>query len=195
MSIKNLIVGMVCLFFVGVGYAKVVHLSLSGEVNSQMSTYVGANTSKLVNTDVIVLDINSPGGDVQSMLEIMNNLHRSGAHVVAVVNSYAASAAAFIAFTSDEVYINPSALVIFHVGRVYTPTGEIVCSRQQKSSVCRGLYDLSVQLFSYVTKSFPHVINNKEMAYVQNGNDLFLLGSALIGRNTNIYTVKLFPYK
>lgn len=65
-------------------------------------------------TTQIKLLLNSPGGDVWEGLAILNALRSHPAHVVAVVEGIAASAASFIATGVDELQIMPNAELMVH---------------------------------------------------------------------------------
>lgn len=55
----------------------------------------------------IILDINTPGGAVQSALDIADIIGRADVPVTAYVNKRALSAGAYIALQADEIYMAP----------------------------------------------------------------------------------------
>jgi len=61
----------------------------------------------------IVLDVDSPGGSVFGVDELSAKIHaaRGGKPIVAVANSYAASAAYYIATAADELVVTPTGQV------------------------------------------------------------------------------------
>ena len=65
-------------------------------------------------TAQIKLLVNSPGGDVWEGLAILNALRAHPAHVVAVVEGIAASAASFIVAGVDELQVMPNAELMVH---------------------------------------------------------------------------------
>lgn len=64
--------------------------------------------------DTIVLRINSPGGEVFEGLTILNMFRAHGAHVIAVVDGLAASAASFIAAGCHETVMSPGTQMMIH---------------------------------------------------------------------------------
>lgn len=66
------------------------------------------------NTDDLVLNIASNGGDVFAASEIYTMLRDSGRNVVVNIQGLAASAASVIAMAGDEVNISPTAQIMIH---------------------------------------------------------------------------------
>jgi ATP-dependent Clp endopeptidase proteolytic subunit ClpP len=64
--------------------------------------------------DEIHLHINSPGGDVFDGIAILNALRSHRAHVVAIVDGIAASAASFIAVGADELVMAKNSELMIH---------------------------------------------------------------------------------
>lgn len=65
-------------------------------------------------TSEIRLYINSPGGEVWEATAIINMLRRHDAHVVAIVDGLAASAASMIAVAADETVMGTGAQMMVH---------------------------------------------------------------------------------
>lgn len=70
-----------------------------------------------VDTDTILVRINSPGGDVYDALAITNALRNHDAQVTVQVDGLAASAASFIAMAGDEVVMCRNAEMMIHDAR------------------------------------------------------------------------------
>ena len=66
-------------------------------------------------TDLIYLHINSPGGDFNTGLQIINNMLASEAHVVTVLEARAYSMAAFIFLSGDELIVHDNCQLMFHI--------------------------------------------------------------------------------
>lgn len=64
--------------------------------------------------ELIVLRINSPGGEVWEAMAILNMLAAHRARVIAVVDGLAASAASFIAASCDETVMSPGSQMMIH---------------------------------------------------------------------------------
>jgi ATP-dependent Clp endopeptidase proteolytic subunit ClpP len=67
-----------------------------------------------VKTKNIVMHINSPGGDVFDGIAIYSALKAHPAHVTAIVDGLAASAASFIALAADKVCMAENAFLMIH---------------------------------------------------------------------------------
>ncbi len=64
--------------------------------------------------EAVVLDIDTPGGRVDQMLEILGILDKfeqAGGHTIAYVNDEAISAGAFISVGADDIYFAPGAIM------------------------------------------------------------------------------------
>jgi membrane-bound serine protease (ClpP class) len=70
----------------------------------------------------VVLDMDTPGGDGATMLEIMETLDKFAGLKITYVNSEAISAGAIIAAVSDEIYFSPKG--VMGAADVVTATGE-----------------------------------------------------------------------
>ncbi len=65
-------------------------------------------------TDLIYLHLNSPGGEFDTGLQIINNIRASEAHVVTVLEARAFSMAAFIFLSGDELVVHDNCQLMFH---------------------------------------------------------------------------------
>jgi ATP-dependent Clp endopeptidase proteolytic subunit ClpP len=62
----------------------------------------------------ITLRINSPGGDVQDGLAMLNALRQHPANIHVIVDGWAVSAASFIAMAGDKISMSPNAMMMIH---------------------------------------------------------------------------------
>lgn len=76
------------------------------------------------NIDAVVLRINTPGGDVETTLKMMEILKNFGGETLAFVDKEAISAGAYIAAATDEIYFHPDGLL--GAAAVIQSTGEEV---------------------------------------------------------------------
>jgi ATP-dependent Clp endopeptidase proteolytic subunit ClpP len=67
-----------------------------------------------IDSDEIVVKINSPGGNVFDALAIMNALQEHPAKITTSVEGLAASAASFIAMAGDEIVMRPGSELMIH---------------------------------------------------------------------------------
>ncbi|MBI2732786.1 MAG: Clp protease ClpP [Aquabacterium sp.] len=65
-------------------------------------------------TDLIYIHLNSPGGDYNTGLQIINNIAASEAHVVTVLEARAYSMAAMIFLSGDELYVHDNCQLMLH---------------------------------------------------------------------------------
>ena len=61
--------------------------------------------------EVLILDINTPGGRVDIMLEMTKALERFAGTTIAYVNDEAISAGAYISFAADEIWYAPGGVI------------------------------------------------------------------------------------
>ena len=66
-------------------------------------------------TDLVYLHINSPGGDFNTGLQIINNMLASEAHVVTVLEARAYSMAALIFLAGDKLIVHDNCQLMFHI--------------------------------------------------------------------------------
>lgn len=79
-----------------------------------------ATQIKSLDTDEIVVRINSPGGDAFDGIAIMNALRAHSATVTVRVDGLAASAASVIAMAGDEIVMGEGAQMMIHEAWLYT---------------------------------------------------------------------------
>ena len=88
---------------------------LCGEIQApQFYTELFYTLRTAAETDLIYLHINSPGGDFNTGLQIINNMLASEAHVVTVLEARAYSMAAFIFLSGDELIVHDNCQLMFH---------------------------------------------------------------------------------
>ena len=86
---------------------KVVVAEVHEEVERGLYAFIGRaiNEAEDINADALILDIKSPGGLVNAALDIGELLESTDLKIIAHVNGYALSAAAFISLHADEIYM------------------------------------------------------------------------------------------
>jgi ATP-dependent protease ClpP protease subunit len=88
---------------------------LCGEIQEpQFYTELFYTLRTAAETDLIYLHINSPGGDFNTGLQIVNNMLASEAHVITVLEARAYSMAAFIFLSGDELIVHDNCQLMFH---------------------------------------------------------------------------------
>jgi membrane-bound serine protease (ClpP class) len=116
------------------GRAKVVRVPIQDMI-AEPNAYVLRRALKAAiedQADVLVLDIDTPGGSVGSLLKMMEDVDRFDANgmTIAYINNEAISAGALLASVADEIWFQPKA-VIGSAG-VVTGTGEDVAETMQQ---------------------------------------------------------------
>ena len=66
-------------------------------------------------TDLIYLHINSPGGDFNTGLQIINNIIASEARVITILEARAYSMAALIFLAGDKLIVHDNCQLMFHI--------------------------------------------------------------------------------
>jgi membrane-bound serine protease (ClpP class) len=119
--------------------------------------------------DLIVLDIDSPGGHLQESLNIANKLNDlSGIHTVAYIPREALSGAALVSLGADEIVMRPNAR-IGDVGVIFldedfmfrhapekvrsplvTEMRALAAEHKRPAALAESMVDLDVEVFRYV---------------------------------------------
>ena len=97
------------------GTVRQISFYLSGEIGAAILytdlLYTLRTASK---SDVILLHLNTPGGNFDTGLQIMNNIDASEARVVTILEARAYSMGALIFLAGDELVVHDSCLLMFH---------------------------------------------------------------------------------
>ncbi|MCM3619111.1 nodulation protein NfeD [Sutcliffiella horikoshii] len=91
---------------------KLVHvIPVHGTVEKGLLAFINRSieTAEESGADLIVFDINTPGGAVDAASEIANSFQGTSIQTVAFVNNRALSAGAYLALYADEIYMTPNA--------------------------------------------------------------------------------------
>ena len=88
---------------------------ISGELHEpQYYTELFYTLRTASETDLIYLHLNSPGGDFNTGLQIINNIAASSARVVTILEARAYSMAALIFLSGDELFVHDNCQLMFH---------------------------------------------------------------------------------
>lgn len=124
----------------------------------------------------ITIHINSPGGNLNSCLSIVNAIQSSAANIVTVVDGEAASAAAMIWLAGHEKIIaSRHTVVMLHgasVGYMPSKVSDIANSTQATTKITEALLD-------DLTEDF---LTDEEREDIRKGVDVFLTGTDIIER-------------
>ena len=108
------------------GYAADVYvIDIRDAIGKGLKEYIqrGIEFSEENVADVIVFDINTPGGRIDAMWDIVDVIHATDIPTIAFVNSNAYSAGAVIALACEQIVMNPNGGVIGDAAPV-SATGE-----------------------------------------------------------------------
>lgn len=135
---------------------------ISHRMNMMTQVSGGTSTEKLTqavrqnfsdpSVKAIVFDIDSPGGSVDGVVELANEIYgmrRNGKKMVAVANTMAASAAYWLASACDEVVVTPSGAV----GSI-----GVFCAHEDisKALEAEGVSVTMIQAGKYKTEGNPY---------------------------------------
>ncbi|BEV73523.1 MULTISPECIES: ATP-dependent Clp protease proteolytic subunit [unclassified Paludibacterium] len=97
------------------GIARQISFYLSGEIGDPIHyTDLLYTLRSASQTDLILLHLNSPGGNFDTGLQIINNIAASDAHVMTVLEARAYSMAALIFLAGDELIVHDTCQLMFH---------------------------------------------------------------------------------
>lgn len=88
-------------------------MPLEGEISSAQMYILRRGLKEAVENeiDIILLKINTPGGDLESTLQIMEYLDNFKGTIMSYVNTEAISAGAYIAASTDDIFFNPKGIL------------------------------------------------------------------------------------
>jgi HK97 family phage prohead protease len=173
----------------------VPHAPLMGDVSGggvqSVEEFQGAFRQALANPDVhsILIDVDSPGGDVSLVPELAAEIRaaRGQKPIVAVANTFAASAAYWIASAADEVVVSPSGQV-GSIG-VYSAHDDMSAMQEKlgvkTTLVSAGKYKVERNPFGPLSEAAQAEMQSKVDEYY----GMFLQAVA-DGRGTDVATVR-----
>ncbi|MBS4209066.1 nodulation protein NfeD [Bacillus sp. FJAT-50079] len=93
--------------------ANVYVIPIKDDVEKGLSAYLdrAISTAEENGADLIIFDMNTPGGAVDAARDIGNRIAKTKIKTVTFVNSWAISAGSYIALYTDEIYMTPGAVM------------------------------------------------------------------------------------
>ncbi len=120
--------------------------------------------------DIIILNLHSPGGDGDIAQDIVHALSKTNAITISNVQIYAASAASYIAVSTDFLALRHTAILGFHLGSMYSrETGELlgyIPPKQKGSRQYQGMLEMMV---------IP-LLTKEELKVYRTGGAVFISG-------------------
>ncbi|MBV8049216.1 MAG: Clp protease ClpP [Paludibacterium sp.] len=97
------------------GVARQISFYLSGEIGEPIHyTDLLYTLRSASSSDLILLHLNTPGGNFDTGLQIINNISASEAHVLTVLEARAYSMGAMIFLAGDELIVHDTCQLMFH---------------------------------------------------------------------------------
>jgi ATP-dependent protease ClpP protease subunit len=97
------------------GLARQISFYLSGEIGEPIHYTDLLYTLRSASpTDLVLLHLNTPGGNFDTGLQIINNIAASDAHVLTVLEARAYSMGAMIFLAGDELIVHDTCQLMFH---------------------------------------------------------------------------------
>lgn len=93
--------------------AKVYKVKIDGQISSPQ-LYILKRAIRAANADgakILIVDMDTPGGDLDTTIKIMETLENFGGKTICYVNPNAISAGSFIAAACDEIYFSPKGVM------------------------------------------------------------------------------------
>lgn len=136
-------------------------------------------------TDLIYLHINSPGGDFNTGLQIMNNICASEAQVITVLEARAYSMAALIFLCGDELIVHDNCQLMFHTySGIFSGKGN---EQQSEVVAISGWFE---KVMSRICKPF---LAESEVVRILKGNDVWMDSDEISRRLTRMQRAKASP--
>lgn len=117
-------------------------------------------------TDLIYLHLNSPGGDFNTGLQIMNNIRASDAQVVTVLEAHAYSMAAMIFLCGDQLVVHDNCQLMFH-----TYSGNFTGKGNEQQAEVVAVGNWFEKVMSRICKPF---LTDSEISKILKGSDIWL---------------------
>jgi len=97
------------------GVARQISFYLSGEIGAPIQYTDLLYTLRTAReTDLILLHLNTPGGNFDTGLQIINNIGASEAHVITALEARAYSMGAMLFLAGDELIVHDTCQLMFH---------------------------------------------------------------------------------
>ena len=138
-------------------------------------------------TDLIYLHLNSPGGEFDTGLQIINNVLASDAHVVTVLEARAYSMAALIFLSGDELVIHDNCQLMFHI---YSGSFAGRGNEQQAEVIAVGNWFDKV-----MTRICTPFLSEAEVGRILKGSDVWMDSDEIRRRLTRLQRARPAPKK
>ena len=129
-------------------------------------------------TDLVYIHLNSPGGDFNAGLQIINNMRASSARVITILEARAYSMAALIFLCGDELIVHDNCQLMFH-----TYSGYFAGKGNEQQAE-------AVAVESWFEKAMARIcvpfLSTSEIGRILKGSDLWMDSDEIAHRLTRI---------
>ena len=140
---------------------------VSGEIcEPQCYTELFHTLRTASSTDLIYLHLNSPGGDLDSGLQIINNMRASPARVVTILEARAFSMAALIFLCGDELIVHDNCQLMFH-----TYSGSLAGKGNEQQAELKAISHWFEKVMSRICSPF---LSDIEIDKILKGGDVWM---------------------
>ncbi|WP_293763906.1 Clp protease ClpP [uncultured Aquitalea sp.] len=149
------------------GVIRQISFYLSGEIGDPIKYTDLLYTLRTASeTDLVFLHLNTPGGNFDTGLQIINNIAASPAHVITILEARAYSMGALIFLAGDELIVHDTCQLMFHnyssalIGKGNEQAAQVMASRKWFDKVMRN-----------VCRPF---LSDHELERISKGEDIWL---------------------
>jgi len=128
--------------------------------------------------DEIILHINTPGGDLDATIQIVNGIRSCAGVVIGIADGIVASAGTIIFFSSHSLVVQPFSYFMFHDGSEAT-IGKINDNLAQVTFMSKFLANLFMEVYT-------PFFSKAEVTKILNGKDLWLTSDEIVERITKV---------
>ena len=127
-------------------------------------------------TDVIRIHINACGGDMYTMVQLVDAIKCSKSRVIAYAEGQVFSAATMVFLCCDGFYISPWSSFMFHTYStgIFGKSSEITANLEFKQKYTKTLFD----------DMYEHILSAEEIENLYTGSDIWITASEMSLRLT-----------
>lgn len=116
--------------------------------------------------ELVYLHLNSPGGDFDTGLQIINNMRASSERVITVLEARAYSMTAFIILTGDELIVHDNCHLKFHIY-----SGSFVGKGNEQQAQVAALGSWFEKVMTRICSTF---LTTAEISKILKGSDVWM---------------------
>lgn len=117
----------------------------------------------------ICLKINSYGGEVRLMYELLNEIDNAKAEIVGIANGFVMSAGGPLVLSGDKIKFSKHSLFLIHKARYHNEAGEIVIGDEYQHKVMNNV----------IASYYQGLLTKSEYDRFMEGEDVFIDGKEI----------------